>query len=161
MGSGTTCAVAHKLGRRYIGVEQLDGQMDKALARLPAVIAGDRSGISKALGWKGGGSFVYCELAKLNQAAVEAVEAAQNQTELEEIRKRILASGYVSYRVDPAALDREAASYEALSLADQKRFLVEILDKNLLYVNACDLDDAEFAVSDADKRFTRSFYGEA
>lgn len=45
-------------------------------------------------------------------------------------------------------------------LAQQKQFLMEILDKNLLYVNACDLDDAEFAVSDADKRFTRSFYGE-
>lgn len=69
-------------------------------------------------------------------------------------------SGYVSYQVDPAMVNQEAACYEDLSLAQQKQFLMEILDKNLLYVNACDLDDAEFAVSDADKRFTRSFYGE-
>lgn len=160
MGSGTTCAVAHKLGRRYIGVEQLDGQLEKALTRLPAVIAGEQTGISKALGWKGGGSFVCCELAKLNQAAVEAIEAARDKAALAEIRQQILDSGYVSYQVDPAMVNQEAACYEDLSLAQQKQFLMEILDKNLLYVNACDLDDAEFAVSDADKRFTRSFYGE-
>lgn len=160
MGSGTTCAVAHKLGRRYIGVEQLDGQLEKALTRLPAVIAGEQTGISKALGWKGGGSFVCCELAKLNQAAVEAIEAARDKAALAEIRRQILDSGYVSYQVDPAMVNQEAACYEDLSLAQQKQFMMEILDKNLLYVNACDLDDAEFAVSDADKRFTRSFYGE-
>lgn len=39
LGSGTTCAVAHKLGRQYIGIEQLDTQMDKILTRLPGVIA--------------------------------------------------------------------------------------------------------------------------
>ena len=47
----------------------------------------------------------------------------------------------------------------ALSIDDQKRFLMELLDKNMLYVNLCDMDDAEFAVSDADKAFTKSFYG--
>lgn len=160
MGSGTTCAVAHKLGRRYIGVEQLDGQLEKALNRLPAVIAGEQTGISKAVGWKGGGSFVCCELAKLNQAAVEAIAAARDKEELAQIRQRILDSGYVSYQVDPAMLNQEAASYEELTLAQKKQFLMEILDKNLLYVNACDLDDTEFGVCDADKRFTRSFYGE-
>ena len=141
-------------------MEQLDGQLEKALTRLPAVIAGEQTGISKALGWKGGGSFVCCELAKLNQAAVEAIEAARDKAALAEIRRQILDSGYVSYQVDPAMVNQEAACYEDLSLAQQQQFLMEILDKNLLYVNACDLDDAEFAVSDADKRFTRSFYGE-
>ena len=91
---------------------------------------------------------------------MEAIAAARDKVELAQIRQRILDSGYVSYQVDPAVLNQEAACYEELSLAQQKQFLMEILDKNLLYVNACDLDDAEFAVSDADKRFTRSFYGE-
>ena len=47
-----------------------------------------------------------------------------------------------------------------LSLEEKKRLLMEILDKNLLYVNYCDMDDEEFGISDADKAFTRSFYGE-
>ena len=42
----------------------------------------------------------------------------------------------------------------------KKRFLMEMLDKNLLYVNYCDIDDEEFAISDEDKAFTRSFYKE-
>ena len=46
------------------------------------------------------------------------------------------------------------------SLEDQKRFLMEILDKNLLYVNACDLEDEEFGICEADKSFTKRFYGE-
>ena len=68
MGSGTTCAVAHKLGRRYIGVEQLDYGDNDSLRRLRGVVDGDTSGISKAVGWKGGGSFVSCRLLSLNQA---------------------------------------------------------------------------------------------
>ena len=49
----------------------------------------------------------------------------------------------------------------ALSLDDQKRFLMELLDKNMLYVNLCDMDDTEFGVSEEDKAFTKSFYGRA
>lgn len=63
MGSGTTCAVAHKMGRRYIGCEQLDYGGNDAVVRLQNVISGDATGISKAVGWNGGGAFVYCELA--------------------------------------------------------------------------------------------------
>ena len=37
---------------------------------------------------------------------------------------------------------------------------MEMLDKNQLYVNYCDMEDETFAVSDADKAFTKSFYGE-
>ena len=59
-GSGTTCAVAHKIGRRYIGIEQLEYGDDDSTARLTTVIDGDTTGISKAVKWKGGGSFVSC-----------------------------------------------------------------------------------------------------
>ncbi len=59
MGSGTTCAVAHKMGRKYIGIEQLDYSENHSVVRLKNVIKGDQIGISKAVGWKGGGDFVY------------------------------------------------------------------------------------------------------
>ena len=160
LGSGTTCAVAHKIGRRYIGVEQLEYGDDDSTVRLKSVIGGDTTGISKAVKWKGGGSFVYCELAKLNQNFVDEIEVADDEAALHDIYSRIIKSGFISYKVDPAAIDEAADDYQALSLDDKKRFLMEILDKNLLYVNYCDIDDEEFDVSEEDKAFTRSFYRE-
>lgn len=68
--------------------------------------------------------------------------------------------GFISYKVNPAAIDEAADDFIKLTLSDKKRFLAEILDKNLLYVNKCDMDDAEYGISEADKAFTKSFYGE-
>ena len=160
LGSGTTCAVAHKMGLQYIGCEQLDYGENDVLARLQNVINGDTTGISKAVNWQGGGSFVYCELAKLNQAVAEEIETAADDDNLVAIYERMIASGFISYKVNPASIAAAADDFAALSLDDKKRFLMEILDKNLLYVNYCDIDDEEFGISDADKAFTRSFYRE-
>jgi adenine-specific DNA-methyltransferase len=51
------------------------------------------------------------------------------------------------------------ASFKSLSIKDKKRFILELLDKNMLYVNLCDLDDEDYKISEKDKEFTRSFYG--
>lgn len=59
LGSGTTTAVAHKLGRKWIGVEMGDYFDNIPLKRMKAVLAGEQSGISKEVGWKGGGFFKY------------------------------------------------------------------------------------------------------
>lgn len=96
LGSGTTCAVAHKMGRRYIGVDQMD----------------------------------YIE------------------------------TGFISYKVNPKDIDVNSDEYIKLSIGDKKRLLMELLDKNQLYVNYCDIDDETFNISEEDKAFTRSFYGE-
>ena len=160
LGSGTTCAVAHKMGRHYIGVDQMDYIKTVAVQRLRSVINGDNCGISKAVNWQGGGSFVYCELAKLNQNYVDEIEAASDENTLASIYKKIMKSGFVSYKVNPAAITEAADDHAALSLEDKKRFLMEILDKNLLYVNYCDMDDEEYGLSEEDKAFTRSFYRE-
>lgn len=160
LGSGTTCAVAHKMGLQYIGCEQLDYGQNDVVVRLQNVINGDTTGISKAVNWQGGGSFVYCELAKLNQTIAEEIEAAADDATLSDIYKKMIKSGFISYKVNPADIDAAADDYAALTLDDKKRFLMEILDKNLLYVNYCDIDDEEFGISDKDKAFTRSFYRE-
>lgn len=65
LGSGTTCAVAHKMGRRYIGIEQMDYIEDISVERMKKVIDGEQGGISKSVEWKGGGSFIYCELKEI------------------------------------------------------------------------------------------------
>ena len=75
LGSGTTAAAAHKMGRRWIGIER-GGQFDRyALPRLKRVLAGDRYGISEAWGWKGGGCFEALEIETFPDllAAVELV----------------------------------------------------------------------------------------
>lgn len=160
LGTGTTAATAHKMKRKYIGVEQMDSQIDIIIKRMQKVIKGEMAGVSKELNWQGGGSFIYCELAKLNQTIVENIEEVTDDENLSDIYDRMIKSGFISYKVNPADIDAAADDYAALSLEDKKRFLTEILDKNLLYVNYCDIDDEEFGISDEDKAFTRSFYRE-
>lgn len=159
-GSGTTGAVAMKMHRRFILCEQMDYIETITRQRIINTMMGDTRGVSVNYGWQGGGSFVYCELAKLNQTVVEEIEAAADDETLTAIYEKMISSGFISYKVNPASIAAAADDFAALSLDDKKRFLMEILDKNLLYVNYCDMDDEEFGISDADKAFTRSFYRE-
>ena len=62
LGSGTTAAVAHKMGRRWIGVEMGDHARTHCAARLRKVIEGEQGGISKDVGWQGGGGFRFSTL---------------------------------------------------------------------------------------------------
>ncbi len=160
LGSGTTAAVAHKMNRQYIGIEQLDYGENDSVVRLQNVINGDQTGISKSVNWQGGGSFVYCELAKLNQNYVDAIEKATTDEELTKLYGEILETGFISYKVNPKDIDVYSDEFINLSIDDKKRLLMELLDKNQLYVNYCDMDDETFGVSEEDKAFTRSFYGE-
>ena len=64
LGSGTTAAVAHKMGRRYIGIEVGDHAVTLCAPRLRKVIDGEQGGVSKALEWKGGGGFRFYRLGK-------------------------------------------------------------------------------------------------
>lgn len=160
LGCGTTCAVAHKMGLQYIGCEQLDYGQNDSVARLNNVISGDSTGISAAVNWQGGGSFVYCELAKLNQKYVDDIQAASTDAEIVTIWQDMLKTGFISCKVNPKDIDLDDADFTELSLSDKKRFLMEMLDKNQLYVNYCDMEDETFAISEEDKAFTKSFYGE-
>ncbi|HRL53346.1 MAG TPA: site-specific DNA-methyltransferase [Acidovorax temperans] len=62
LGSGTTAAVAHKMGRRWIGIEMGEHAATHCLPRLEKVIAGEQGGISQAVGWQGGGGFRFARL---------------------------------------------------------------------------------------------------
>ena len=159
-GSGTTCAVAHKLERKYIGIEQMDYVDSIILHRLKRVIESEQGGISQAVNWQGGGSFVYCELAKLNQNYVDAIEKATTDEELTKLYGDILETGFISYKVNPKDIASNSDEFIKLSIDDKKRLLMELLDKNQLYVNYCDIDDETFGISEEDKAFTKSFYGE-
>ena len=62
LGSGTTAAVAHKMGRRYIGIEMGEHAETHCVPRLKKVVDGEQGGISEAVGWKGGGGFRFYRL---------------------------------------------------------------------------------------------------
>lgn len=160
-GTGTTAAVAHKLNRRYIVCEQIDKHIDITLRRMDKVMLGEQSGISKRNGWQGGGSFVYCELAQLNQKFVEAIQQADNDKQLASVWAGMRESGFISSYVNPSDINPEAEDFNALSFDDKKRLFIALLDKNMLYINYCDIDDERFSVSDEDKAFTHSFYKES
>jgi adenine-specific DNA-methyltransferase len=157
-GSGTTASVAYKMGRIFITCDQLETQIDMSMKRLKNVAKGEQTGISKLVNWQGGGSFVYCELAKANDEFVEKIQTATTTETLKVIWTQMKDTGYLNYKTDIATIDANAADFGALNIDDQKRFLIECLDKNLLYVPLNDIDSDEYAISDEDKRLTKEFY---
>ncbi len=62
LGSGTTAAVAHKMGRRWIGIEMGEHAQTHCLPRLQKVVDGEQGGISQAVNWQGGGGFHFVRL---------------------------------------------------------------------------------------------------
>lgn len=157
MGSGTTLATALKTNRQFIGVEQMESQIEITKNRLNAAIKGKISGISSELNWTGGGSFVYCELKNDAQEFKNAIVDATSTDQLLALFEQAKKSSFLSYRVDPKKLRKQ--DFEKLSLAEQKQILSEIIDNNNLYVNYSDIDDGDYQVSEQDKKLNRSFYG--
>lgn len=161
LGSGTTAAVAHKMGRRYIGVEQMDYIDAVTIERMKKVIAGEQGGISKTVNWQGGGSFIYCELAKVNQTFIDQIQDAESSQKLIEIWELMQEKAFLSYRVDLKKVSLASDDFTALSLDDQKRFLVEVMDKNMLYVPISEIDDVTYGVSEEDKTLNRQFFSKS
>lgn len=159
LGSGTTAAVAHKMGRQYIGIEQLDSHMDMAVKRLQGVIAGEQSGISKSVNWQGGGNFVYCELAKNSQNMIDKISSVP-EADLSALYDEIKASDFICYRVDIDAMDKEKDGFEKLSEIEKRHFLISIIDKNTLYINYADMDDSDYSIDADTKKFNNNFYKE-
>lgn len=160
-GTGTTGAVAHKMNRRFILCEQMEYIKTHTIERLNRVIRGESGGISKIVNWQGGGDFIYCELKENNQLFVDKIFAAQNDNKLLKLFEQITNTDFISYKVNPKDISENKTSFEELSTEDKKKFLLEVLDKNMLYVNYCDIDDEDFAVTQEEKAFTKNFYGDS
>lgn len=157
-GTGTTAAVCLKTKRKFIIAEQLEKHVDIIKRRLQKVVQGEQSGISKKNNWQGGGSFVYCELAAANQTFVDEILAAKSTDELKKIWDHMQQTGFFSWKVEPKQFEKNTKAFEELSLDDQKRFLVECLDKNLLYIPLSEVDNDEFGLDSKDRELTRKFY---
>lgn len=159
-GSGTTAAVAHKMGLQYIVCEQLDKHADITLRRMGRVLAGEQSGISRSQNWRGGGSFVSVELAEQGEKLMSELQDATTSYAVQVVLDRATERGLLRPSVLPDQLAASSSDFEQLSLDDQKRAVAELIDKNRLYINASDVEDAHLGLSEADIAFTKSFYTE-
>lgn len=186
-GSGTTAAVAMKMGRQFITSEQMDYIENVTCARLKKVIGKkksvakkefaqkelsfisekdeeyykleyDQGGISKSVNWQGGGSFVYLELKKHNQTFIEQIEEAQDTKTLLQVWEQMKAKSFFKYSIDLQAFDQSLDEFKQFTLAMQKETLLQLLDKNQLYVNRSSLNDADFACTEDEKQVTKDFY---
>jgi adenine-specific DNA-methyltransferase len=157
-GSGTTLAVAHKTGRQYIGIEQMDYIHDLPESRLKKVIDGEQGGISKAVNWQGGGDFVYMELAEWNEKIVKRIRDKKTAKQLMEIWSELKDNTFLSWRVNEKIFDANASDFADLNVDNQKKFLIECLSKNTLYVNLSEIEDEEYEISEGDKKLNREFY---
>ncbi len=157
LGSGTTAAVAHKMNRHYIGIEQMDYINTVTVPRLLKVIEGEQGGVSNNVNWQGGGSFIYCELMEDASRRIREIEQATTTT-IDDLKESIYHDERIVPYLSTNELQEVDASFEMLSLDDKKRALISLIDKNKLYVNYSAIEDEEYAVADEDKAFTKSFY---
>lgn len=172
-GSGTTGAVAHKMKRQYILVEQMKNQIDVISTRLKNVIGKsiskgklsetiedyDKTGISESMNWKGGGEFVYCELKELNEEFVQKIKKTNDTKELLKIWEEMKEHAFLSYRVDPKLFDENIEEFKKLLTEEQKKLLIECLDANNLYVNFSEMKDTQYKLSKEDIELNTKFYG--
>ena len=158
-GTGTTPAVAHKLQRRFIGVEQLDYLDNDDVTRLKNVVNGDPTGISTEIDWQGGGDFIYCELMAYNEIFMERIQSAQSSEELLDIWREMSTESFLNWYVKPKKPEEAEDHFIAVGdIQKQKTCLQEMLDKNQLYVHLSEIKDHKFNVSDSDKALNEDFY---
>ena len=160
-GSGTTAHAVLNLNeedggaRQFILCEQMDYINNITQERVKKVIENNKSG-----------EFIYCELMKYNETFMERIQSVKDSKELMIIWQNMAEGSFLNWYVNPqmpeeAIKDFEAIGKEEKGLEKQKKLLAEILDKNQLYVNLTEIDDAQFKVSQEDKALNKAFFGEA
>lgn len=157
LGSGTTASTAHKMGRRYIGIEQMDYIEEVPVARLKKVIKGEQGGISESVSWKGGGEFIYCELFSVNEIFSSQIKKAKDSKELKGIYNKVFSDAFVDYKVNVDEFAKNYSEFEKLEITDQKKMLNAILDKNILYLPYSEIEDKDFSLSPEIKKLNSIF----
>jgi len=154
-GSGTTGHATLEINkedggnRKFVLVEQLNEHIKVCVERNQKVLLQENIN----------DSFVYVELAKWNENFVEDIRKAKTKEELKNLWETMKKKAFLSYKVDVKTIDGNAKDFADLSTEDQKRFLLECLDKNHLYINSSEIDDKEYGVNEKDKKLNREFYG--
>jgi adenine-specific DNA-methyltransferase len=154
-GSGTTAQAVLELNkedggsRKFIICEQMDYVENVTKERIRKVMEKQSSG-----------TFVYAELAKANQIFVDKIQDAKATKDLLHLWREMKETAFLSYKLKPENLDANRNEFEKLSLEEQQKILISILDKNLLYVPFSEIDDKTYSISAKDKELNRKFYSD-
>jgi len=154
-GSGTTGHAVLELNkedsgnRQFILIEQLDTHMNVILKRIKKVMEINNHKDKH---------FVYGELLKFNEEAMENIQDAKTTENMLKIWKEMVEHYFLNYDVDIKRFNDNQEEFRKLPLEKQKKLLVEMLNKNQLYVNLSEIDDAQFKVSKEDKEINKKFY---
>lgn len=152
-GSGTTAHAALELNkedggkRQFIICEQMDYIEQVTRERVKKIIEINKKD-----------DFIYCELAESNKHFEKMLQKAKTTKDLESIWQLMQKKAFLSYKIDIKKINETSANFKELSLDNQKKFLTEILDKNLLYINLADIEDKDFEISKEDKENNKKFY---
>ncbi|KLI39818.1 restriction endonuclease subunit M [Brachyspira hyodysenteriae] len=161
-GSGTTLAVAHKMNRRYIGVEQIQEHFDICVERIKKVIEGENSGISKNVNWQGGGEFITFDIASYNADWAEKIKKIKDDKELKKIFEDMKDKSLINHRLQIDYFENKSfeddKEFLSLDLERKKEILLELLDKNMFYVPFSEMKDKTFKLSDDDIKLSKQFY---
>ncbi|MCE8162909.1 MAG: hypothetical protein I3273_00890 [Candidatus Moeniiplasma glomeromycotorum] len=152
-GSGTTAHAVLELNkqdegnRKFILCEQMDYIETVTKERIRKVCENDNKG-----------SFIYCELAEFNQGFIDQIQNAKNTAELWKIWEKMKEIAFLSYQLEPKKIDNTKSDFNQLSFEDQQKFLISLLDKNLLYIPYCDMEDKSYKISEEVKKLNKRFY---
>lgn len=161
LGTGTTAVTAHKMKRQYIGIEQMQYVDDFSIKRLNNAIKGDEKGISKSVNWQGGGDFIYFELAKWNETAKEKIIACESLEELITFFDEMYERYFLNYNLKIKEFREKVINEEEfknLTLDEQKKMFIAMLDNNQMYVNKTEMADKKFGINKEDQKLTEQFY---
>ena len=152
-GSGTTAQAVLDLNkedggnRKFIICEQMDYVDNVTKKRIRKVIENNSSG-----------SFIYAELMQNNQLFIDKIQSAKTKKELILIWREMQGKAFLSYQFNKVLFNERLDAFKTASFETMQHYLVEVLDKNQLYVNFSEIEDTKFNVSKEDKALNYSFY---
>ncbi|WP_417372157.1 DNA methyltransferase [Gelidibacter japonicus] len=152
-GSGTTAHAVLELNkedsgnRKFIVCEQMDYVNTVINSRLIKVISENKEG-----------SFVYAELMQYNQYFVTKIQEASAKEDLLAIWGEMQDKAFLSYQFNRDVFNERLEAFKTASLEMMQQYLIEVLDKNQLYVNYSEIEDSMYKVSEEDKALNYSFY---
>ena len=156
-GSGTTAHAVLELNkedngnRKFILVEQMDYIENVTVKRVEKIVKKQNIG-----------DFIYCELMPYNEVFMERIQSAESSEDLLDIWRDMSKKSVLNWYVKPQKPEEAEEHFIAINdVEKQKKLLVDLLDKNQLYVHLSEIEDETFNVSEEDKVLNKAFYGDS
>ena len=153
-GSGTTAHAVLKINkqdngsRKFIMCEQMDYVETVTVKRVQKVIANQLSETH----------FIYAELMQYNQHFIDKIQNAKTKEDILKVWDEMQDKAFISYQFDKDIFNQNLDAFKTATLQTMQHYLIEILDKNQLYVNFSEIEDNSFNISEEDKALNYSFY---